>query len=139
MWCIYFPYFEWFLLLLGFAGRISDSARGGKHKKTTFRQFFELREIGNLMAVKTAASNRFKKRLRELRVKCGWTQERTAEACGIGYKLYQLYELGIKQNPGLLNLEKIAHGFGIGVHELLAPNFPKIRVTKSAVKKTTGK
>ena len=87
------------------------------------------------MAVQELASDRFKKRLRELRVKCGWTQERAAEACGIGYKLYQLYELGIKQNPGLSNLEKIAHGFGIGVHELLAPSLPKIRKVKSPAKK----
>lgn len=86
------------------------------------------------MPVQEIASNRFKKRLRELRVKCGWTQERAAEACGIGYKLYQLYELGIKQNPGLSTLEKIARGFGIGVHELLAPNFPKVRAAKSPAK-----
>ncbi len=76
------------------------------------------------------ASKRFKKRLRDLRLKNEWTQERAAEACGIGYKVYQLYELGIKDNPGLLNLEKIARGFGIGIHELLAPNFPKKRVSK---------
>ena len=59
--------------------------------------------------------------MRELRQACRWTQEKAAEACGIGYKLYQLYELGIKKNPGLLTLEKIAGGFGLGVHELLAP------------------
>ena len=82
------------------------------------------------------ASNRFKKRLRELRVKRGWTQERAAETCGIGYKLYQLYELGIKRNPGLVNLEKMAGGFGLGVHQLLAPNFPKVRFPKSVVKKS---
>lgn len=76
-------------------------------------------------------TNRFKKRLRELRVKRGWTQEKAAESCGIGYKLYQLYELGIKQNPGLFTLEKIARGFDMGVHELLAPNPPKKRVKKS--------
>jgi hypothetical protein len=35
--------------------------------------------------------------------------------------LYQLYELGIKKNPGLLTLEKIARGFGLSIHELLAP------------------
>jgi transcriptional regulator with XRE-family HTH domain len=52
---------------------------------------------------------------------CRWTQERAAEACGIGYKLYQLYEIGIKQNPGLLTLEKIAKGFGLDIHELLSP------------------
>jgi len=88
------------------------------------------------LAVQTAASNRFKKRLRELRVKCGWTQERAAEACGIGYKLFQLYELGVKQNPGLLTLEKIAQGFGIGVHELLAPACPKVRLPKYTAKKS---
>ena len=86
--------------------------------------------------VQESASNRFKKRLRQLREKRGWTQEKAAETCGIGYKLYQLYELGIKQNPGLVNLEKISRGYGIGVHELLAPNFPKIRAAKSAAKKT---
>ena len=75
-----------------------------------------------------SASNRFKKRLRELRQKRGWTQEKTAEACGLGYKLYQLYELGVKHNPGLVNLEKIARGYGLDVSELLAPTLPKRRV-----------
>ena len=86
--------------------------------------------------MQSAAATRFKKRLRELRVRRGWTQEKAAETCGVGYKLFQLYELGIKQNPGLLTLEKIARGFGIGVHELLAPNFPKIRVPKATAKKS---
>jgi transcriptional regulator with XRE-family HTH domain len=86
--------------------------------------------------VQEAASKRFKKRLRDLRVKFGWTQEQAAEACGIGYKVYQLYELGIKQNPGLLNLEKIARGFGIGIHELLSPNFPKVHLRKNSTKKS---
>jgi transcriptional regulator with XRE-family HTH domain len=85
--------------------------------------------------VQTAVSARFRKRLRELRVRRGWTQEKAAEACGIGYKLFQLYELGIKQNPGLLTLEKIARGFGLGIHELLAPNSPKVRMSKPTIKK----
>ena len=85
--------------------------------------------------MQSAAATRFKKRLRELRVRRGWTQEKAAEICGVGYKLFQLYELGIKQNPGLLTLEKIARGFGIGVHELLAPSFPKIRLSKATAKK----
>lgn len=74
-----------------------------------------------LICVEESASIRFQKRLRELRITCRWTQEKAAEACGIGYKLYQLYELGIKQNPGLITLEKIAKGFGLEIHELLAP------------------
>ena len=73
------------------------------------------------------AAKLFQERLRQLRKERGWTQEQTAEQCGIGYKLYQLYELGIKQNPGLVSLEKLAAGFGLEIHELLAPINPKTR------------
>ena len=87
--------------------------------------------------MKELASTRFKNRLRELRQKRGWTQEKAAEVCGLGYKLYQLYELGIKRNPGLLTLEKIAAGYGLDISELLAP-FPKgMRMAKAA--KTRGR
>ena len=83
--------------------------------------------------VEKSAPVSFKKRLRELRLACRWTQEKAAESCGIGYKLYQLYELGIKTNPGLRTLEKIASGFGLEVHELLAPApLLRPRVGKSA-------
>jgi transcriptional regulator with XRE-family HTH domain len=84
--------------------------------------------------VEELAAISFKKRLKELRLACRWTQEKAAESCGIGYKLYQLYELGIKTNPGLRTLEKIASGFGLEVHELLAPApLLRPRVSKSAV------
>jgi len=66
-------------------------------------------------------------------VQRGWTQEQAAERCGIGQKLFQLYELGIKNNPGLLTLEKIAKGFGVQVHELLSPQLPH---KKAGTKKT---
>jgi len=86
-----------------------------------------------LHQVKNSASTRFKNRLRELREQRGWTQEKAAEVCGVGYKLYQLYELGIKQNPGLITLEKIASGYGLDISELLGPVLPKAnRVVKSA-------
>jgi transcriptional regulator with XRE-family HTH domain len=75
--------------------------------------------------VKQSASTRFKKRLRELRESRGWTQEKAAEACGVGYKLYQLYELGIKRNPGLLTLERIAAGYDLDISGLLAPTFSR--------------
>ena len=57
-----------------------------------------------------------------LRKEQGWTQERAAEKCGVGYKLYQFYEPGIKQNPGLLTLEKIARGFDLEIQELFLPS-----------------
>lgn len=66
-----------------------------------------------------SASSHFQERIRALRKERGWTQEKAAEACGIGYKLFQHYELGIKQNPGLLTLEKIAAGFDLTLAELL--------------------
>lgn len=62
-----------------------------------------------------------KKRIKELRKLRGWTQEQAAEACGLDYKLYQFYELGIKTNPGLATLEKLARGFKLGIHELFSP------------------
>lgn len=68
-----------------------------------------------------SASTLFANRIRSLRKDRGWTQEQAAEACGIDYKLYQFYELGIKNNPGLMTLEKIAKGFSIPLHALLAP------------------
>lgn len=67
----------------------------------------------------SSASFLFRTRLRALRDRSGLTQEQAAERCGIGQKLFQLYELGIKDNPGLKTLEKIARGFGIELHELL--------------------
>jgi len=78
-----------------------------------------------LRTMAQSASALFKQRLRELRTAKNWTQEQAAEACGIGYKLFQLYELGIKKNPGLLTLEKLAQGFGMPLHEFLKP--PKRR------------
>jgi transcriptional regulator with XRE-family HTH domain len=77
--------------------------------------------------VKKSAAKLFQERLRQLRKERGWTQEQTAEQCGIGYKLYQLYELGIKQNPGLTSLGKLAAGFGLEIHELLTPTLPQNR------------
>jgi transcriptional regulator with XRE-family HTH domain len=88
--------------------------------------------------MKQSASTTFRKRLRELRETLRWTQKRTAKACGIGHKLYQLYEIGVKTNPGLLTLEKIAKGFGLEVHELLAPVTTRTH-KRSTIPKTKGK
>ena len=77
--------------------------------------------------MRESASKQLQERIKALRKARGWTQERAAEACGVGYKLYQLYELGIKRNPGLLMLEKIAQGYGLAVHQLLNPAQPRAR------------
>ena len=67
------------------------------------------------------ASTPFATRVRALRKERQWSQEQAAEACGLDYKLYQFYELGIKNNPGLKTLQKLANGFGIQLYELLMP------------------
>jgi transcriptional regulator with XRE-family HTH domain len=69
--------------------------------------------------VPKSASQVFAERLRQLRKERGWTQEKASEKIGLSAKLYQFYELGVKKNPGLLTLEKIARGFGVEVYELL--------------------
>lgn len=76
------------------------------------------------------ASVQFRKRIKELRAFRRWTQEEAAEACGLDYKLYQFYELGIKDNPGLQTLEKIAAGYGLALHELFAPQL-QAKATRS--------
>jgi transcriptional regulator with XRE-family HTH domain len=85
--------------------------------------------------VQNDIAKQFRQRLRALRKQRGWTQEDAAEMCGIGQKLFQLYESGIKDNPGLRTLEKISEGFGIQVHQLLGPAMPRTRTQYTARKK----
>ena len=78
-------------------------------------------------------------RLRELRKCHSLTQEKFSELSGVAYKYYQLIENGHRIDLRLSTLEKMAKAYGIGVHELLAPNFPKVRLPKAATKKSKGK
>lgn len=78
-------------------------------------------------------------RLRELRKRRSLTQERFSEISGIAYKYYQLIEIGKRVDFRLSTLEKIAVAYGIGVHELLAPSFPNVRLKKSAAQKSKSK
>jgi transcriptional regulator with XRE-family HTH domain len=75
-------------------------------------------------------------RLRELRKRHALTQENVSELSGVAYKYYQLIEIGQRIDLRLSTLEKLAKAFGIGVHELLAPTFPKANITKSKAKKS---
>jgi transcriptional regulator with XRE-family HTH domain len=74
-------------------------------------------------------------RLRELRKSHSLTQERVSELSGVSYKYYQQIEIGQRIDLRLSTLEKIAGAYGIGVHELIAPTFPKICTLKRTVKK----
>jgi len=73
-------------------------------------------------------------RLRELRKRHALTQEKFSELSGVAYKYYQLIEIGQRIDLRVSTLEKLAKAYGIGVHELLAPTFPKARLPKSVAK-----
>ena len=77
-------------------------------------------------------------RLRELRNGNALTQEKFSELSGVAYKYYQLIENGRRIDLRLSTLEKLSRAYGVGVHELLAPNFPKVRLLKSLNKKSKG-
>ena len=79
----------------------------------------------------------FRERIRELRRLRNWTQAEAAEVCGLGDKMFQQYEAGIKTNPGLQTLEKISRGFGVEVHDLFAPELSA--TTAAAIRNSKAK
>jgi transcriptional regulator with XRE-family HTH domain len=70
--------------------------------------------------VKDSISVRFRTRLKELRTVQHLTQEQAAERCDLSVKTYQFYESGLRSNPRLSTLEKLARGFGVDVSALLS-------------------
>lgn len=61
------------------------------------------------------------KRLRDLRLEKGLTQEEFAEQSGISYKYYQAVEAGRKKDLRLSTIERLAKAHGMETWELLAP------------------
>ena len=59
----------------------------------------------------------FGKRIRELRLKTGLSQEKFALKIGMDRTYYSSVESG-KRNIALINIQKIADGFGITLSEL---------------------
>lgn len=61
----------------------------------------------------------FGKRVRELRMATGLSQEKFAFKIGMDRTYYASVESG-KRNISLRNIEKIANGFGISISELFS-------------------
>jgi transcriptional regulator with XRE-family HTH domain len=78
-------------------------------------------------------------RLRELRKRHCLSQEQCSELAGIGYKYYQLIEIGKRIDMRLSTLQKLAGAYGIQVHELLAPEMPETRISKHIPSKRRGR
>ncbi len=55
----------------------------------------------------------------------GYTQETFAEKANFSYKYYQAIEAGRQRDVQLSTLERLAQAYGLEVHQLLAPEFPR--------------
>lgn len=62
---------------------------------------------------------RLGKRIRELRKKCGYSQEKLAEISGIDYKHIQLLESNKPSATKITTIEKLAKAFKISPPKLL--------------------
>lgn len=78
-------------------------------------------------------------RLRELRKRHSLTQEQFSELSGVAYKYYQLIEIGKRIDLRLSTVEKLAKAYGLGVHELLAPDLPETGLLVRIPSKLRGK
>ena len=59
------------------------------------------------------------KKLRELRKKAGWSQQKLAEKAGLSYNAITKIEQGAATKPTIQTMIKIADAFGISLDELV--------------------
>jgi len=69
--------------------------------------------------MKASVMGKLAKRIKELRIKTGLTQEQFAESIGVKYKYYQEYEGKSPRDIRLSTLEKIASGYKLPLWKLL--------------------
>jgi transcriptional regulator with XRE-family HTH domain len=59
------------------------------------------------------------KRLKELRMKTGWSQQKLAEEAGLSYNTITKIEQGAATKPTIQTMIKIADAFKISIDELV--------------------
>lgn len=62
------------------------------------------------------------KRLKELRKKAGWSQQKLAEEAGLSYNTITKIEQGAATKPTIQTMIKIADAFKISIDELVGRN-----------------
>lgn len=60
-----------------------------------------------------------KKRLKQLRKKAGWSQQKLAEKAGLSYNVITKIEQGIAKRPSIQTMVKLADALGISLDELV--------------------
>jgi len=68
--------------------------------------------------VPLTTAQKLAKRIKELRIERGWTQEEAAKHCGIKYKYYQEHESSKPRDMRLSTMEKIAKGLNVDLTDL---------------------
>ena len=58
-------------------------------------------------------------RLKELRKKAGWSQQKLAEKAGLSYNVITKVEQGAAKNPNIKTMIKLADAFEISLDELV--------------------
>lgn len=61
----------------------------------------------------------FGKRLKELRKKAGWSQQKLAEKAGLSYNVITKVEQGAAKNPNIQTMIKLADAFNVSIDELV--------------------
>jgi transcriptional regulator with XRE-family HTH domain len=59
------------------------------------------------------------KRIKELREKAGWSQQKLAEEAGLSYNTITKIEQGSAKQPVIQTMVKIADALGVGLDELM--------------------
>ena len=65
------------------------------------------------------SSEIFSKRLKELRKKAGWSQQKLAEKAGLSYNVITKIEQGAARQPTIQTMIKLADAFGISLDEVV--------------------
>ena len=65
------------------------------------------------------SSEIFGKRLKQLRKKAGWSQQKLAEKASLSYNVITKIEQGAAKNPNIQTILKLADAFEISLDELM--------------------
>ena len=61
----------------------------------------------------------FDKKLKQLRKKAGWSQQKLAEKAGLSYNVITKIEQGAAKNPNIQTMIKLANAFQISLDDLV--------------------
>jgi len=67
----------------------------------------------------TVKGNMLSKKLKELRKKAGWSQQKLAEKAGLSYNAITKIEQGAAKQPTIQTIMKIADAFGVSLDEVV--------------------